>query len=140
VASERLVAPDLRQGDGSGSVQGAGHLRRARQHRCLGGGLKTETDDRAPADPDIRANPAVALLVDEYDDADRSCLWWVRVDGIAQVIEDALRAALLESLRDQYPHYQQAPPQGPVVRADTTRVRRWAGETPSMTADTTARV
>ncbi len=34
------------------------------------------------------ARERVALLVDEYDDADWSRLWWVRVDGIAQVLED----------------------------------------------------
>ena len=79
----------------------------------------------------IRANPAVALLVDEYDDADWSRLWWVRVDGIAQVLEDtAARTALLESLRDKYPQYRHAPPQGPVVRVDITGVRGWAGESP----------
>ena len=34
---------------------------------------------------DIADDPRVALLVDHYDDADWSRLWWVRADGIATV-------------------------------------------------------
>src|SRR5205807_1831761 len=33
----------------------------------------------------IAANPAVALLVDEYDE-DWSTLWWVRLDGLGRVV------------------------------------------------------
>jgi len=34
----------------------------------------------------VRANPAVSLMVDHYDD-DWTQLWWVRVDGTARVLE-----------------------------------------------------
>ncbi len=34
----------------------------------------------------VRENPAVALLVDHYDDADWSSLWWVRAEGQARVL------------------------------------------------------
>ena len=34
----------------------------------------------------IAANPAVALLVDHYDD-DWSRLWWVRADGSARLLD-----------------------------------------------------
>ena len=33
----------------------------------------------------VRAHPAVSLLVDHYDD-DWTQLWWVRVDGAAAVV------------------------------------------------------
>src|SRR5436305_15028654 len=35
----------------------------------------------------VRANPAVALLVDHYDDADWSALWWVRAEAHVRVLE-----------------------------------------------------
>ena len=35
----------------------------------------------------IRANPAVSLLTDAYDE-DWDRLWWVRVDGSARMVED----------------------------------------------------
>ena len=35
----------------------------------------------------IRANPAVSLLADHYDE-DWSKLWWVRADGRADIVED----------------------------------------------------
>ena len=35
----------------------------------------------------VRAHPAVSLLVDHYDD-DWTRLWWVRVDGTATVRDD----------------------------------------------------
>src|ERR671935_2729089 len=34
----------------------------------------------------VRANPAVSVLVDHYEE-DWSRLWWVRVDGRAEVVE-----------------------------------------------------
>jgi PPOX class probable F420-dependent enzyme len=35
----------------------------------------------------VRANAAVALLVDHYDDADWDGLWWVRADGTGRVLQ-----------------------------------------------------
>jgi PPOX class probable F420-dependent enzyme len=54
----------------------------------------------------IRANPAVTLLVDHFEE-DWSRLWWVRVDGRAHVVDDAaevadLVPALLEKYRGHY--------------------------------------
>jgi PPOX class probable F420-dependent enzyme len=74
----------------------------------------------------IAANPAVALLADEYDDGDWSRLWWVRADGAARVLdpgdEEARRAVAL--LCDRYGQYRDTPPGGAVVAID---VERWAG-------------
>ena len=68
----------------------------------------------------IAANPAVALLVDEYDDADWTQLWWVRADGTAEVLE----VPVPEVLVAKYPQYTADPPQGPVI---VVRVNRWSG-------------
>src|SRR3977135_4573217 len=40
----------------------------------------------------IEANPKVSMLVDHYDD-DWTQLWWVRVDGLAQVHESGDQTA-----------------------------------------------
>jgi PPOX class probable F420-dependent enzyme len=74
----------------------------------------------------IAANPRVAVLADEYDDADWNRLWWSRADGAARVLEpgcDESRAAL-ELLRDRYAPYRDAAPPGPVIAVD---VERWTG-------------
>jgi PPOX class probable F420-dependent enzyme len=35
----------------------------------------------------VRENPKVALLVDQYDDADWDALWWARADGRGRVLD-----------------------------------------------------
>ncbi|MGW6278664.1 TIGR03668 family PPOX class F420-dependent oxidoreductase [Kribbella sp. NPDC055071] len=69
----------------------------------------------------IAGNPRVAVLVDEYDD-DWAQLWWVRVDGVARVLEDD-RAAV-ELLVAKYPQYVADPPLGPVI---AIRADGWSG-------------
>ena len=69
----------------------------------------------------ITANPKVSLLVDQYD-RDWSQLWWVRVDGVATITEDA---AALDLLRTKYPQYQQVPLRGPVIEISVERVATW---------------
>jgi PPOX class probable F420-dependent enzyme len=72
----------------------------------------------------VRANPAVALLVDHYED-DWSKLWWVRADGIARVLDaettEAKRA--IELLAHRYPQQRAT---GDVLAVD---VKRWSGWT-----------
>lgn len=54
----------------------------------------------------ISANPAVSLLVDHYDE-DWARLWWVRVDGVARVIERGPnRDQTIRLLRQKYPQYE----------------------------------
>lgn len=76
----------------------------------------------------IAAQPRVALLADEYDDADWERLWWVRADGVARVLgageDEAKRALAL--LAERYAQYRAAPPAGPVVAVDVTRWRGWS--------------
>ncbi|HZO79332.1 MAG TPA: TIGR03668 family PPOX class F420-dependent oxidoreductase [Solirubrobacteraceae bacterium] len=70
----------------------------------------------------VRENPAVALLVDHYDD-DWSALWWVRADGHARVLHpdhpEARQA--VELLAQRYPQQQAT---GAVLAVD---VDRWSG-------------
>lgn len=72
----------------------------------------------------VRANPAVSLLVHHYEE-DWSQLWWVRVDGEAEVVEahDAV-ADLLPPLVEKYPQYRSRKPAGPAI---VIRPARWVG-------------
>jgi PPOX class probable F420-dependent enzyme len=85
----------------------------------------------------IRENPAVALLVDHYDDADWGALWWVRAEGRGRVLDpagetpsgicdapaieatEAHRAIAL--LHERYPQQEAT---GAVLAVD---VERWTG-------------
>jgi PPOX class probable F420-dependent enzyme len=72
----------------------------------------------------VRENPAVALLVDHYDD-DWSALWWARADGRARVLEpdhpEARQAVRL--LVHRYPQQQAT---GAVLAVDVARWSGWA--------------
>jgi PPOX class probable F420-dependent enzyme len=72
----------------------------------------------------VRENPAVAVLVDHYED-DWEALWWVRADGRGRVLEpdadEAGRAIAL--LAGRYPQQQAV---GVVLAVD---VERWSGWT-----------
>jgi len=81
----------------------------------------------------VRADPRVALLLDHYED-DWRRLWWVRVDGRADVVRradpeaDPEVAPVLAALRAKYPAYRE----GPVLRHPPTllaieirRARSW---------------
>jgi PPOX class probable F420-dependent enzyme len=70
----------------------------------------------------IAENPAVAFLADHYDD-DWTRLWWVRADGVAEIVTGVPREDLA-ALAAKYPQYAEAPPEGPVVR---TSVHTWRG-------------
>jgi PPOX class probable F420-dependent enzyme len=72
----------------------------------------------------VRANPAVALLVDHYEE-DWSALWWVRAEGVARVLApdetEALRAVAL--LRERYPQQRAV---GVVLAVDVERWNGWS--------------
>lgn len=75
----------------------------------------------------IQANNRVSLLVDEYDDADWSRLWWVRADGTARTVtEPADRAAPLRALAARYPVYAEQVPGGPVIAVEICHWTGWA--------------
>jgi PPOX class probable F420-dependent enzyme len=71
----------------------------------------------------VRANPAVSLLVDHWDEEDWSRLWWVRADGRGRVLdpEDPEARRAVELLRERYPR-QRA--EGEVL---AVTVERWSG-------------
>jgi PPOX class probable F420-dependent enzyme len=72
----------------------------------------------------VRAQPRVALLVDHYDD-DWSQLWWVRVDGTAQVVD--LDDEHADALAAKYEQYREARPEGPAIVVTGARYTGWAG-------------
>jgi PPOX class probable F420-dependent enzyme len=76
----------------------------------------------------IAANPQVSVLADHYED-EWTNLWWVRADGVAQVLDTERHA--IELLRDRYEPYRTEPPQGPVI---AIAVRRWSGWSPATEA------
>lgn len=72
----------------------------------------------------VRANPEVSLLAHHYEE-DWQQLWWVRVDGTAVVVDDALAIGeLLPRLVEKYPQYRSHPPPGPAIVLKPTR---WVG-------------
>ena len=75
----------------------------------------------------VRVNPAVSVLVDHYEE-DWGALWWVRLDGTAEVVESESRSRrALELLAAKYEQYRGDAPAGPVL---SIRVERWAGWAP----------
>jgi len=73
----------------------------------------------------VRAHPGVSLVIDRYDDEQWDRLWWVRVDGIARIIESGVEhTTALSMLRTKYPQYAQRRPTGAVIAVD---IRRWTG-------------
>jgi PPOX class probable F420-dependent enzyme len=76
---------------------------------------------------DIAGNPAVALVVDHYEE-DWSKLWWVRLSGRARLVEDGPeweRAVAL--LVQKYSQYQERPPTGTVIAVAVERWASWSG-------------
>lgn len=74
----------------------------------------------------IRADPAVSLLVHAYDDAWER-LWWVRADGRARVVDDGEeRDRTIELLRAKYPQYATwTTPFGSAVVVTVDRIASW---------------
>jgi len=77
----------------------------------------------------VRTHPRVSLLVDHYDD-DWTQLWWVRIDGTADVCErGADHARAVDLLTAKYPQYGIDPPTGPVLRIVPERWTGWTSWT-----------
>jgi PPOX class probable F420-dependent enzyme len=76
----------------------------------------------------IRVNSRVSLLVDEYD-ADWTRLWWVRVDGVARLLDPGPdKDAAVLWLSEKYAQYEARPPTGIVVWVDVARISGWSYE------------
>jgi PPOX class probable F420-dependent enzyme len=78
---------------------------------------------------DIRATPAVCVLVDHYE-ADWTHLWWVRAEGRARIVavDEAEGRSALDALTVRYPIYRSEPPPGPVIAVDVDRWSGWAAQ------------
>jgi PPOX class probable F420-dependent enzyme len=76
----------------------------------------------------IAAHPAVSLVVDHYA-ADWTTLWWVRIDGIAEEVDDATRRAqYLTALAGKYPQYRTEPPRDAVVAVSISGTTAWSAD------------
>lgn len=76
---------------------------------------------------DIAASGRATVLIDHYDDADWSRLWWVRIDGRAEVLaaDDRPAAEARAALIGKYVQYREHPPSGTVYRIAMDEVRSW---------------
>ena len=73
----------------------------------------------------IRAEPRVQLLVDEYSE-DWHRLWWVRAEGVAHIAASGPeRERAIELLRAKYPQYEDMA--GDFGAAIVVKVVRWTG-------------
>ena len=88
--------------------------------RLIRGGLKRMRN--------ISENPAVALVVDHYEE-EWSSLAYVLIHGEARKVNDRNEYMLaLRGLRDKYPQYRTmalSPDGNPMVAIEATRVHRW---------------
>lgn len=75
----------------------------------------------------IAFDPAVSLLVDEYDE-DWNRLWWVRADGTARVVDEGPdRNLAIQLLRAKYPQYHEwSTPFGAAMIVNLDRWSSWA--------------
>jgi PPOX class probable F420-dependent enzyme len=72
----------------------------------------------------LRREPRCALLVDHYEE-DWDRLWWVRADGLGEVIDEPGPGHPgLAALIERHPQYHVQPPAGPLV---VVSVERWSG-------------
>jgi PPOX class probable F420-dependent enzyme len=72
----------------------------------------------------VRAEPRCALLVDHYED-DWRRLWWVRADGVAEVVVGPPAGHPgIQALVQRFPEYRDQPPSGPLL---VVTVQRWTG-------------
>jgi len=69
----------------------------------------------------IEADPHVEVVIDHYED-DWSRLWWVRLRGVARIVEDPRAVELLAA---KYPQYREQPPAGPVIAVSVEERSEW---------------
>lgn len=94
--------------------------------------LYSSVDAKPKKSPDlqrirnVRADPRVQVVVDHYEEPWEP-IWWVRLAGRAEVLEDGPeRERALILLMEKYPEYREFPPQGAVI---AVRIERWRGWT-----------
>lgn len=90
--------------------------------------LVTAVDQKPKRDPNlarlrnIRADPRVSVLAHHYAEGWHH-LWWVRVDGHAQIVSEDPEA--ITALKARYPQYSQYEITGPVISVAIEGIRVW---------------
>jgi PPOX class probable F420-dependent enzyme len=75
----------------------------------------------------VRVNPEVSVLIDDYDDRNWSALWWVRLRGLARVLEDEpMREPAIDALVAKYGQYRTVRPAGPAIAIELIRWQWWS--------------
>jgi PPOX class probable F420-dependent enzyme len=74
----------------------------------------------------VRATGRASLLVDHYEE-DWTNLWWVRVDGVAEVVRSDRG---LDALAAKYEQYRAVPPEGPLIAITPEQWRSWVASEP----------
>jgi PPOX class probable F420-dependent enzyme len=74
----------------------------------------------------VRATGRASVLVDHYEE-DWSRLWWVRVDGRAEVVDSP---AAIDALAAKYEQYRRTRPAGPVIAIAPERWVSWVASEP----------
>jgi PPOX class probable F420-dependent enzyme len=75
----------------------------------------------------VRASPEVSVLVDEYDDHDWSTLWWVRLRGLARVVQEGPEYDQgIDALVAKYEQYRSTRPSGPAIVVELIRWQWWS--------------
>ena len=80
----------------------------------------------------IETNGRVAIVVDRYDE-DWSRLLWVRLEGVATILESGdERDAAAALLNEKYSQYETLSLEGrPIVRVEIERASEWSSGSPS---------
>lgn len=88
---------------------------------------KPKTTQKLQRLDNIRADPAVSLIVDHYSD-DWSQLWWIRADGNAHIAESSSTdgTAAIDALVAKYSQYKNNRPGGPVIIIEKLSWRSWS--------------
>ncbi len=97
-----------------------------------GDSMYSSVDEKPKASRDLRrirnlrSNPVAELVVDHYED-DWERIWWVRIRGRGEILEDGPeRDRGLALLAEKYPQYREMPPQGAVIAIRAERWRGWS--------------
>lgn len=88
---------------------------------------KPKTTQKLQRLDNIRADPAVSLIVDHYTD-DWSQLWWIRADGNAHIADSSSTEGTLatDTLVAKYSQYENNRPNGPVIIIEKLSWRSWS--------------
>ena len=96
---------------------------------------KPKTTRRLKRLSNTEANPQVSVLVDHYTD-NWAGLWWIRLDGSAEVIRSGPRLRQgLALLADKYEAYAAAPPPGPLIEMRIEVIRTWSAARDTQAGD-----